>query len=563
VTGTFGIDLGTTNSCIAHVDESGRAAVIRNELGEDTTPSVVYFESPRNVLVGRAARNSALIAPDLVAQLVKRDMGASAHYTFHGQRHTPESVSALILRELARSAQESTGQQVRDVVITVPAYFGVAERQATLRAGQLAGLNVLDVLAEPVAAALHYQVAKAKAVGPRHILVYDLGGGTFDTTVIRLDGDDIKVLCTDGDPHLGGADWDEVIVGYLLDQFAAAHPALRPRADAGFLQDLYIVAERLKRELSAVQSRTYIMRFGGAVTKVELTRDMLEKLTAHLLDRTLAVTERTIATARRKGVTQFDDVLLVGGATRMPAVTRMLKERLSLSARFHEPELAVAKGAALFALLRAVHPAGAAAATGAITSQTGAPGRPGPADSASQAEAVSAIAAATGIPVAEVTGIVAKRVSTVVPRGFGVRTIDGSDPLAMTNPLRARHMIVHLLPASTPLPNDSGPFTFYTTTENQRHVGIEVWEQAGPEESPELADNRKVGQGMMKNLPAHLPQLTPIDVTFYMSETGLLTVRAIEQGSGTEVEFDLQIGDLSTAGMAQARQMVAQYEVSG
>src|ERR1017187_8872433 len=192
---TFGIDLGTTNSCVARIDDAGRPAIIKSALGEDTTPSVVCFESPQHAVVGRAAKNEALIAPELVAQLVKRDMGTSEQYTFHGERYTPEMVSALILRELARAAEESTGQVVRDVVITVPAYFGVAEREATRRAGQLADLNVLDVLAEPVA---------AEPV----------------TAVIRLDGDDISVVCTDGDKHLGGADWDEAIVGYLLDLFA-------------------------------------------------------------------------------------------------------------------------------------------------------------------------------------------------------------------------------------------------------------------------------------------------------------------------------------------------------
>src|SRR5260370_4963606 len=154
---TFGIDLGPTHSCFAHTDEAGKPVIIKSALGEDTTPSVVYFESAKNVVVGRAAKNAALLAPDLVAQLVKRDMGRSTEYKFHGERHTPETVSALILRELARAAAEHTGRAVRDVVIAVPAYFAVAEREATRRAGQIAGLNVLDVLPEPVAAALHYQ----------------------------------------------------------------------------------------------------------------------------------------------------------------------------------------------------------------------------------------------------------------------------------------------------------------------------------------------------------------------------------------------------------------------
>ena len=209
---TFGIDLGTTHSCVAHIDETGRPAVIKSALGEDTTPSAVYFESPRNVVVGRAAKDAALLDPGLVAQLVKRDMGTDAEYTFRGERHTPETISALILRELAQTAAEHTGVAVRDVVITVPAYFGVAEREATRRAGEIAGLTVLDVLAEPVAAALNYQAVTGGAgSGGRHILVYDLGGGTFDTTVIRLEGDDITALCTDGDHRLGGADWDDAI----------------------------------------------------------------------------------------------------------------------------------------------------------------------------------------------------------------------------------------------------------------------------------------------------------------------------------------------------------------
>jgi molecular chaperone DnaK len=538
----FGIDLGTTNSCVAHIDDAGRAVIVKSALGEDTTPSVVCFESPHHAVVGRAAKNEALIAPELVAQHVKRDMGSSAQYTFHGERHTPETVSALILRELARAAEENTGQVVKDVVITVPAYFGVAEREATRRAGQLAGLNVLDVLAEPVAAAMHYRAVVGPAGGVRHILVYDLGGGTFDTTVIRLDGDDITVLCTDGDARLGGVDWDEKIVGYLLDRFAAEHPGLRPRDDQPFMQDLLIAVERLKQDLSAAQSRRHIMRFGGAVTQVELSREKLEELTSELLDRTVAVTERAIAKARAEGIVDFDDVLLVGGMTRMPAVTRILKERLGLTARHHEPDLAVAKGAALFAVLRMVRPGGDAVTAGRTAQD---------------------VAASTGLTVDEVEEIARKRVATVVPRGFGVKSLDGRDPLALTDPLRARQIVVHLLPANTQLPTDTGPFTFHTAMENQRIVGIEVWEQAGSLESEDLADNRKIGEGMLKNLPQRLPAQTPIEVTFFMSETGVLTVSAIEPGSGKDLRFDLQIGNLDQAGMDKARQSVASYLVSG
>jgi molecular chaperone DnaK (HSP70) len=536
---TFGIDLGTTHSCVARIDDAGRPVIIKSAIGEDTTPSAVYFESRQNVVVGRAAKNEALLAPDLVAQLVKRDMGSKAEYVFHGERHTPETVSALILRELARAAAEHTGEAVRDVVITVPAYFGVAEREATRRAGQLAGLNVLDVLAEPVAAAMHYQAVTSGFSGPKHILVYDLGGGTFDTTAIRLDGDDITVVCTDGDDRLGGADWDDVIAGYLLGQLEGEHPGLRPRDDPQFMQDLLISAERLKKDLSMTQARRHILRFGGSVTQVELTRDKVEELTGSLLERTVTVTERTIATARTKGVRHFDDVLLVGGMTRLPAVTRILKDRLGLDARHHEPDLAVAKGAALFALFRRIRP------------ETG---------QDSKAEDVAAI---TGLTVAEVEKMAGKRVATVIPRGFGVKGIDGSDPLAATDPVNARQIVIHLLPANTPLPADTGPYTFHTVIDNQRMVGIEVWEQAGPLESPDLSENRKVGEGILKHLPARLPARTPIEVTFFMSETGLLTVHAAEPASGSDLRFDLQIGDLDQVGMAKARKSVDGYDVSG
>ena len=350
---TYGIDLGTTYSCISYVDKTGRPVVLKSANGEDTTPSVVYFESPDNVVVGSQAKDSAVLFPNQIAELVKREMGQDVHYTFFGQDHTPESISALILRELARAAQASTGETVHDVVITVPAYFGVLEREATRKAGQIAGLNVLDVLAEPVAAALDYQ-ALADSSGVRHIFVYDLGGGTFDTTVIRIDGQDIQVVCTDGDHRLGGADWDRKISEYLLKGFTDQNPGLDAGGDEQFMQDLAIAAEQLKKALSTTMTRRYNARFAGAVAQLELTREQLESLTSELLERTMEITARTIATAKQKGVSGFDDVLLVGGMSLMPVITQTLKERFGLQARLQDPHLAVAKGAALFALMQKV-----------------------------------------------------------------------------------------------------------------------------------------------------------------------------------------------------------------
>ena len=426
-------------------------------------------------------------------------MGTAATYTFHGERHTPETVSALILRELVRVAAAQSGQPVRDVLITVPANFGIAERAATRRAGELAGLNVLDVLDEPVAAAVHYTAVNGPAAAPRLALMCDLGGGTFDTTVIRLAGSDVTVICTDGDARLGGADWDKAIADVLLGEFEREHPGLRPDLDPHFMQDLLLAAERMKKELSSAQSRRQVLRFGGRTTVVELTRSAAEEATAGLLGRMAEVIDATIVTARAKGVTSFDEVLLVGGMSRFPAVARVLRERLDVDPRRHEPELAVAKGAALYARALKARSAGAVGSAAGSGSPSG-PGYASGSGTAAGSRPTSASAPAE--TTREVRELAKARVAGVVPRAFGVIGVDGSDPLAVTDPLRARKVVVHLLLANTELPADTGPYTFATSVDNQRMVQIEVWEQAGPDLSEEPAANRMVGRGILRNLPA-------------------------------------------------------------
>ena len=540
---TYGIDLGTTYSCIAYVDDTGRPVVLKSAVGEDTTPSVVYFESPDNVVVGRQAKDSAVLAPDLVVELVKRQMGEDVHYSFYGQDHTPESISALILRELANAAQQQTGEEVRDVVITVPAYFGLLEREATRKAGQIAGLNVLDVLAEPVAAALNYQVLDQDQAGVRHIFIYDLGGGTFDTTVIRIDGDDIGVICTDGNHHLGGADWDNAIIEFLLQGFKEQYPQLDPGGDEQFMQDLATSAEQLKKALSVTRARKYNVRFDGSVVQLELTREHLEELTSELLERTMEITERTIATARGKGVERFDDVLLVGGMTITPSIAQTLKERFGLDARQQDPHLAVAKGAALYALMKKV--------------KVSMPDDGGLAPAAAQE-----VADQLGISVEQVESMAAKHVATVVPRAFGLKVVDSTDPVFKVDPTRAREYISHLLTANTRLPADTGPQTFRTVVDNQRDVKLEVWEQAGSIASEELEHNTHIGQGILADLPRR-PAGAPFEVVFDMTETGLLKVHGYEADSGREVRFEIQIGGLDETEVRQATAAVARYEVSG
>ncbi|GLZ42322.1 Hsp70 family protein [Actinokineospora sp. NBRC 105648] len=535
----FGIDLGTTHSCLAYIDDAGKPVVVRTVNGDETLPSVVYFEAPGQVTVGKAARNAAVAAPHLVSRLVKRKMGrVDAVETYHGRDYRPEEISALILRELVRATEENSGQVVREVVITVPAYFGVAERRATRRAGEIAGLVVRDVLAEPVSAALHYQsVGISDRV--RHLLVCDLGGGTYDTTVLRLEGHEVHVVCTDGDLALGGADWDELIRADLVAQFAAAHPALDPTADLVFRQDVDELAEQLKRDLSHVQTKRVDLRFRGAVGKVELTRARLEELTAGLLDRVVEVTERTMAKARRAGVTEFDEVLLVGGMSKVPSVRTALRDRLGLRGRAFEPDLAVAKGAALYAVIDKLKVSG------------------GP-----EEDSVRAVAAMLGADEERVRGLARTTVNTTVPRGFGVMGVDARDPVVLTDPLAARKMIVHLLPADTPLPADSGPFTFLTSVPNQRMVEIEVWEQTSPEESEDLADNVRIGRGLLKGIPA-MPARSPLEVTFFMSATGELTVSATEPTSRAAVQFELHIGGMDEAELKRSTRDIGGFEVSG
>jgi len=213
----FGIDLGTTYSCIARVDDTARAEVIKNNDGDNITPSVVEFDGD-NVIVGSDAKSEAVLNPENTVMLVKTLMGKTDFaINYNGEDKTPEEISAFILRKLTQDASEQLGVEVKDVVITCPAYFGTAERTATKNAGKIAGLNVLEIISEPTAAALYYGCAKEQ--DEKTILVYDLGGGTFDVTIMRISSDKIQVICSDGDHDLGGKNWDEVLIEYLADQF--------------------------------------------------------------------------------------------------------------------------------------------------------------------------------------------------------------------------------------------------------------------------------------------------------------------------------------------------------
>ncbi|MFJ9785894.1 Hsp70 family protein [Amycolatopsis sp. NPDC101161] len=529
---TFGIDLGTTYSCISYVDDSGRPTIVKNAIGEDTTPSVVFFETEDNVIVGRIAKNSQKTNPELVASLIKRDMGEKTTLSFHGTEHSPESISALILREIAAAATAELGEPVHDVVITVPAYFGVSQREATRHAGEIAGLNVVDVVPEPVAAALHYEAAGG---GDRTILVYDLGGGTFDTTVIRLVGDDISVVCTDGDHHLGGADWDERISTWLLECFLAENPASAAGEHEDFLQSLATSAEEMKKALSRKTGQKQPMRFASEVATAELTRERFEQLTADLLERTFDITARTIETATAKGVDHFDDVLLVGGSTRLSAVAAGLRARFGFEPRLHDPDLAVAKGAALFALIQTVK-------TAFPEGDDAAP------------SAVAMVADQLGIAPEEVRRLSEKKVVTVAPRAFGIKALRAG---SLTD-----CYVDHLIKANDVLPATPPVQRYATVHPDQTNIRIEVWEQAGAVASADLEHNNRIGEGNIANLPP-LPKGSPIDVTFNMAQNGTLRVHAVETTTGGDLDIELLIGGLNRDEVAQARDAVARYSVGG
>ena len=244
----FGIDLGTTYSCIARVDDTGRPEIIKNREGENITPSVVQFDGD-TVIVGDTAKEEAVLNPEATVMLVKTLMGKTDFaISYNGKDRSPEEVSSYILKKLVEDASEQLGVEVKDVVITCPAYFGTAEREATRNAGGIAGLNVLGIISEPTAAALYYGCAKEQ--NEKTILVYDLGGGTFDVTIMRITSDTIEVICSDGDHDLGGKKWDDILIHYLVDQFIkkTGHDV---KFDEYAVQDLKLKAEKITKQLEA------------------------------------------------------------------------------------------------------------------------------------------------------------------------------------------------------------------------------------------------------------------------------------------------------------------------
>lgn len=511
----LGIDLGTTYCAVAAPDETGRPRVVPNRLGELTTPSIVSFLGPDEALVGSAAKERRAVDPHHTVSLVKRRMGTDCPLEFHGRRHTPESVSALLLQSLVEDAAavlgRADGEPVR-AVVTVPAYFGLREHEATQQAAELAGIEVLELVAEPVAAALYYGSTDAS---DRTVLVYDLGGGTFDCTVLRIRDGRVTVLATDGDSHLGGAEVDERLADALLGMLADVLPpgADHPAEDDALVQDAIELAEAAKRSLGGKERHRVTMRHAGQVLRVDVDRAMVAALSRDMVDRTMAILERLLATA---GV-EIEEVLLVGGSSRLPAVAEALSARFTRRPRLADPELAVALGAAV----RAHHLAG----TGRE--------RESRLRAADDAHAVS-----------------------VLPRAVGVLVRDSHDPTGL------REFIQHLVLANTPLPA-AATAPFATIVPGQPSVRIQVFEQAGAVASEEVGHNRRVLDGEFTGLP-ELPAGARVDVTLRVGADGRLGVEAREVLGGTALRLEAYVeGVLDSAAAAEMAAVTSSTIVRG
>jgi molecular chaperone DnaK len=487
-----GIDLGTTFSAIATIDDRGQAITLPNRDGELLTPSAVLIEEGRAV-VGEAARDVALEHPDQVATLIKRRMGYPSYgRPVGGYEFRPETLSAIILRKLVQDAELRIGP-VRKAVITVPAYFDDTRRKATKDAGRIAGLEVLDILDEPTAAALAYSFqSRSQAPGgplepdlpdqPQTVLVYDLGGGTFDVTLVRLSRKRFEAVAIEGDVRLGGKDWDDRLVDFVAEQFEKQHGA-DPRSDPQSLAALSAAAERAKRTLSKLGQASITCTHAGHVHSVTISRADFEGLTKDLLTRTQLTTQQVL---RQASVDwdKVDRLLLVGGSTHMPMTGQMLRE---LSAKEPDSSLAVSEVVARGAALHA------------------------------------------GIVAAREGGEDGLTLDTAVREALGqiVEINVNSHSLGIEVKQQLERINDVLIPKNTQLPTAASR-VYRTVVENQQRVRVKVLQGEGHQADACIS----IGECWIEDLPARLPKSSPIQVRCGCGSNGLIDVMALDMTSG-------------------------------
>ncbi|MBA2869838.1 molecular chaperone DnaK [Anoxybacillus calidus] len=468
----IGIDLGTTNSCVA-VLEGGEPKVIPNPEGNRTTPSVVAFKNGERQ-VGEVAKRQAITNPNTIIS-IKRHMGTDYKVEIEGKQYTPQEISAIILQYLKSYAEEYLGEPVTRAVITVPAYFNDAQRQATKDAGRIAGLEVERIINEPTAAALAYGLDKMDE--DQTILVYDLGGGTFDVSILELGDGVFEVKATAGDNHLGGDDFDQVIIDYLVEEFKKEH-GIDLSKDKMALQRLKDAAEKAKKDLSGVTQTQISLPFisanetGPLHLETTLTRAKFEELSAHLVERTMGPVRQALQDA---GLTasDIDKVILVGGSTRIPAVQEAIKKEIG-----KEPH-------------KGVNP-----------------------------DEVVAIGAAIqgGVIAGDVKDVV---LLDVTPLSLGIETMGG--------------VFTKLIERNTTIPTSKSQI-FSTATDNQTAVDIHVLQG----ERPMAADNKTLGRFQLTDIPPAPRGVPQIEVTFDIDANGIVHVRAKDLGTNKEQSITIK-----------------------
>lgn len=525
----LGIDLGTTYSAVAVINDLDQAEIIKNQNGEDTTPSVVYFDSGV-AIVGSEAKSSLIADADNGCALIKRHMGTAFPQEFAGQTYSPESMSGVILKELVNAANLERASAITKAVITVPAYFGVKEKEATKQAGQMAGLEVIGILAEPIAAALSLGVRGEKR---ETILIYDLGGGTFDTTVMIAEPGNVEVVAVDGNRSLGGADWDEALAQLVIDKFRAqAGLTEDPSEDPDFKAEILQRVEDNKKLLTRKQDVTILCQFEGAKEKVAVTRAEFESATAHLIRQTVEITQRVIETAKEKSPgLSIDKLLLVGGSSRMPMVHE------SLTGAGFEPiptdyDLSVAKGAAIY---------GEAIISGSVPFQAG--------DSSSSGNSDTGQAATNTEPKYFLGGAATLNIKNVLSRGIGVQFVreDGSGSLV--------EYVGFLAKANDPLPVIDTSLEAGTAAENQTGVCLRLFEQGGEVESEDIGANNLLKEAEITGLPP-MPRGSAIELLLSISSEGLATLRAREPKSGQELTIEATISALEPEQIEAGKELV-------